>query len=132
MLLGSAWSITRLASCPQPFPARDFLPRQTSACRQKALVPAKQRRSRVTRGHRAICTAQLQAADLPVSRNPHKPAKLAVFVSGGGSNFRAIHDAILTGYVQAHISVRMLLRYGGLAELGIRATDEAVLSDRPL
>ena len=36
-----------------------------------------------------------------------KPAKLAVFVSGGGSNFRAIHDGILRGHINAEIAVSL-------------------------
>ena len=38
----------------------------------------------------------------------HKPAagpKLAFFVSGGGSNFKAIHTAILEGHFFAHVAV---------------------------
>lgn len=38
------------------------------------------------------------------------PAKLAVFVSGGGSNFRAIHDSIVRGQMNAEITVSMGLR----------------------
>ena len=36
-----------------------------------------------------------------------RPARLAVFVSGGGSNFRAIHDGILRGVVNAEIVVHL-------------------------
>ena len=33
-------------------------------------------------------------------------ARLAVFVSGGGSNFKAIHEAVLDGRIHADIAVR--------------------------
>lgn len=36
-------------------------------------------------------------------------AKLAVFVSGGGSNFKAIHAAILDGRINAEVVVSIRL-----------------------
>lgn len=50
------------------------------------------------------CTAQLSNSEPPNSPQSHEPVKLAIFVSGGGSNFRAIHDAILMGHMHAQIS----------------------------
>lgn len=38
----------------------------------------------------------IEAAELP---------RIAVFVSGGGSNFKAIHAAILDGGIKAHVAV---------------------------
>lgn len=40
-----------------------------------------------------------------VFRSPRKKGKIAVFISGRGSNFRAIHDAILAGKVNAEIAL---------------------------
>jgi len=37
--------------------------------------------------------------------SPKKKGKIAVFISGRGSNFRAIHDAILAGKINAKISL---------------------------
>ena len=39
-----------------------------------------------------------------VDERPSKRPKLAVFVSGGGSNFKKIHAAILSHSIQADIS----------------------------
>lgn len=53
------------------------------------------------------CTASIgqpELSSLPITAL-RQPAKLAVFVSGGGSNFRAIHDGILRGHVNAEIAV---------------------------
>ncbi|DBA95059.1 TPA: hypothetical protein ACH3X1_002572 [Trebouxia sp. C0004] len=52
-----------------------------------------------------VCQASLHAAAASISVRSQQPAKLAVFVSGGGSNFRAIHDAILSGHIHAQIAV---------------------------
>jgi len=38
-------------------------------------------------------------------RSPNKKGKIAVFLSGRGSNFLAIHDAIRTGSINAEIAV---------------------------
>lgn len=38
-------------------------------------------------------------------RSPKKKGKIAVFLSGRGSNFLAIHDAILAGTIQADIAL---------------------------
>ncbi|MFQ5721152.1 MAG: phosphoribosylglycinamide formyltransferase [Candidatus Aminicenantales bacterium] len=38
-----------------------------------------------------------------VFKSPKKRGKIAVFISGRGSNFRAIHDAILAGKINAEI-----------------------------
>ena len=35
--------------------------------------------------------------------SPRKKGKIAVFISGRGSNFKAIHDAILAGKINAEI-----------------------------
>lgn len=53
------------------------------------------------------CTANLvQPGIAQLPNNAHnEPARLAVFVSGGGSNFRAIHDGILRGSIHANITV---------------------------
>lgn len=40
-----------------------------------------------------------------VYRSPKKSGKIAVFLSGRGSNFLAIHDAILAGKINAEISL---------------------------
>jgi phosphoribosylglycinamide formyltransferase-1 len=40
-----------------------------------------------------------------IYRSPKKKGKIAVFLSGRGSNFMAIHDAILSGKVNAEIGV---------------------------
>ena len=40
-----------------------------------------------------------------VFRSPKKKGKIAVFISGRGSNFRAIHDAILAGKINADITL---------------------------
>ncbi|MBS3818654.1 phosphoribosylglycinamide formyltransferase [bacterium] len=40
-----------------------------------------------------------------IFRSPKKKGKMAVFLSGRGSNFRAIHDSILKGKINAEISV---------------------------
>jgi hypothetical protein len=37
--------------------------------------------------------------------------KLAVFVSGGGSNFKAIHTAILKGHINADVVVSQSCRF---------------------
>jgi hypothetical protein len=39
--------------------------------------------------------------------------KLAVFVSGGGSNFKAIHAAILKGHINADVVVSQSCRFKG-------------------
>ncbi len=41
----------------------------------------------------------------PVHSQATQPARLAVFVSGGGSNMKAIHAAILDGRINARIQV---------------------------
>ncbi|DBA98485.1 TPA: hypothetical protein ACH3X3_012481 [Trebouxia sp. C0006] len=51
------------------------------------------------------CQGLLHKAAASSSIRSQNPAKLAVFVSGGGSNFRAIHDAILSGHIHAQIAV---------------------------
>jgi phosphoribosylglycinamide formyltransferase-1 len=38
-------------------------------------------------------------------QSPHKKGKIAVFLSGRGSNFKAIHEAILSGEINADIQV---------------------------
>ncbi|MFQ6037455.1 MAG: phosphoribosylglycinamide formyltransferase, partial [Candidatus Aminicenantales bacterium] len=38
-----------------------------------------------------------------IFRSPKKRGQIAVFLSGRGSNFRAIHDAILAGSINADI-----------------------------
>jgi phosphoribosylglycinamide formyltransferase-1 len=40
-----------------------------------------------------------------VFRSPKKKGKIAVFISGRGSNFMAIHDAILAGRINADIAL---------------------------
>lgn len=40
-----------------------------------------------------------------VYRSPNKRGKIAIFLSGRGSNFMAIHDAILSGKINAEIGV---------------------------
>ncbi len=40
-----------------------------------------------------------------VFKSPKKKGKIAVFLSGRGSNFRAIHDAILAGKINAEIAL---------------------------
>ena len=45
--------------------------------------------------------AQPPAATAP----PLEPKRLAVFVSGGGSNFKAIHALILEGSIPAEVAV---------------------------
>ena len=40
-----------------------------------------------------------------VFRSPRKRGKIAVFISGRGSNFKAIHDAILAGKIPAEIAL---------------------------
>jgi hypothetical protein len=44
----------------------------------------------------------------PTLKGKKDRPKLAVFVSGGGSNFRAIHAAILDGRIKADVAVRTL------------------------
>ena len=38
-------------------------------------------------------------------RSPNKKGKIAIFLSGRGSNFLAIHDAILAGTIPAEIAL---------------------------
>lgn len=40
-----------------------------------------------------------------IFRSPKKKGKIAVFISGRGSNFKAIHDAILRGEINAEIAL---------------------------
>jgi len=40
-----------------------------------------------------------------IYRSPKKKGKIAIFLSGRGSNFMAIHDAILSGKINAEIGV---------------------------
>ena len=40
-----------------------------------------------------------------IFRSPKKRGKIAIFLSGRGSNFKAIHDAILNGYINADIDL---------------------------
>ena len=40
-----------------------------------------------------------------IYRSPKKRGKIAIFLSGRGSNFMAIHDAILSGKINAEIGV---------------------------
>lgn len=44
--------------------------------------------------------------------NEVRRKKLAVFVSGGGSNFRSIHEASLRGSIHGHISVLVTNKRG--------------------
>ena len=131
MLLG-ACSSSRLALCSQRDAAKDSRPGHIGACQRVALVLGKQRHSTAKRGHRATCCAQLHAAELPIQRSLRKPAKLAIFVSGGGSNFRAIHDAILMGRMHAQISVRTLPQLCHLHSEACPLLRKACSSDRPL
>eukprot|EP00887_Chlorella_sp_A99_P003047 scaffold9.g3047.t1 len=43
--------------------------------------------------------------DTAASSAPRPPKQLAVFVSGGGSNFRAIHESIRRGRINAEVAV---------------------------
>ena len=76
------------------------------------------------------CQGSLHKAAASSSNRSQNPAKLAVFVSGGGSNFRAIHDAILSGHIHAQIAVRLKTRC--LAFCAMTATDGHAYSDRLL
>jgi len=58
-------------------------------------------------------SAALSYTDPPVDA---AKARLAVFVSGGGSNFKAIHAAILDGRINAEVVVKTHL---GFVFLGI-------------
>ena len=49
------------------------------------------------------CSAAVSPPELAAHRKP----RLAFFVSGGGSNFRSIHAAILDGHIQADVAVRL-------------------------
>jgi len=40
-----------------------------------------------------------------IFRSPKKKGKIAVLISGRGSNFRALHDAILEGRINAEIAL---------------------------
>ena len=75
-----------------------------------------------------VCSLHTAAASSSI--RSQQPAKLAVFVSGGGSNFRAIHDAILSGHIHAQIAVRLKTRC--LAFCVAMATDVHGYSDRLL
>lgn len=46
-----------------------------------------------------------ETADESLRRRP----RLAIFVSGGGSNFRKIHEAILDHFIRAEAAVRLEL-----------------------
>jgi len=77
-----------------------------------------------------VCQGSLHTAAASSSIRSQQPAKLAVFVSGGGSNFRAIHDVILSGHIHAQIAVR--LKTSCLAFCVMTATDIHAYSDRLL
>lgn len=49
------------------------------------------------------------AVSPPALQELKKKPRLAIFVSGGGSNFRAIHAAIFDGRIDAEVAVRPTL-----------------------
>ena len=51
------------------------------------------------------CAASAAVAPPAASAPPAGGKRLAVFVSGGGSNFKAIHQAILRGEIGAEVAV---------------------------
>jgi hypothetical protein len=67
--------------------------------------PSTTRWRRQTGGRRAAAAAS--GAPPQQLSDPEPKAKLAVFVSGGGSNFKAIHAACLDGRINAEVVVRL-------------------------
>lgn len=63
-------------------------------------------RQRRQRGARRRAAPRAAAAQPPQQQPAASKARLAVFVSGGGSNMRAIHAACLDGRINADIVVR--------------------------
>ncbi len=123
----SRTAVTHMLPTPQITPLSNLLTRHQlhvfSHVRSFYQCGASSRRS-------LACQGSLHKAAASSSIRSQNPAKLAVFVSGGGSNFRAIHDAILSGHIHAQIAVR--LKASCLAFCARTATDGHAYSDRLL
>ena len=95
---------------PLPLPTAPRLPPPSrTPCRHPR--PASVRAAGWAPGRARLRSSPVSYALLPPSRQPgagDKRPALAVFVSGGGSNLRAIHAAILRGAIHADVAVRWI------------------------
>ena len=71
----------------------------------KPLLSFPARREEAHSSHRQRKTSCRAAVNLPAPDLTEKKPRLAIFVSGGGSNFRAIHAGILDGRINAEVAV---------------------------
>ena len=95
-----------------PAPQLSSLATLTIFARPSPVASQSKGNARVKGAHPAqtfVCAAQPSTSQLPTYPRSLEPVRLAIFVSGGGSNFRAIHDAILMGRIHAEVSVRAIL-----------------------
>ena len=98
--LETATTTMRLSTTPESSRAGTAVPRRVEG----TAAPRNQCRSR--RLHRPIAAS---VNDSPSSPSSSQRKRLAVFVSGGGSNLRAIHAATQDGRVDADVVVRKSL-----------------------
>lgn len=69
-----------------------------------------------------LAASKSSAVSPPEIAEEGRPPRLAVFVSGGGSNFRAIHAGILNGQISAEVAVsstRLLSKHRTKEHLGL-------------
>ena len=71
-----------------------------------------------------LAASKGEAVNPPKLKAQEQLPRLAVFVSGGGSNFRAIHAAILNCQIQAEVAVRS---FGGIRLLYVNVLSWFVL-----
>jgi len=94
-----ARSPARVATVPRPPPA--FASRRPGRAEGGGRHPAAASASPPRRASRASAARASSSADDDAP--PRPPARVAVFVSGGGSNLRALHAAMLDGRVRAEV-----------------------------
>lgn len=75
-----------------------------------------------SRGYKLQCRSRLRkveavSGDTKGLKSGNRKKNLAVFVSGGGSNFRSIHEAVVEGSVPAEIVVLVTNKPGMFTDL---------------